>query len=85
MPPKVYVETSIPSFYYEDRPEPDMVARRQWTRQWWGSFGGGYERLTSVAMMDELRRGDYPKKDKAVELVSVLSLSLDEEVAFEIV
>ena len=35
MKPKVYIETSIPSFYYEERPAPDMVARRLWARQWW--------------------------------------------------
>jgi hypothetical protein len=28
-----YIETTIPSFYYEVRPEPDMVARRDWTRR----------------------------------------------------
>jgi hypothetical protein len=32
---KVYIETSIPSFYYEIRTEPEMVARRMWTREWW--------------------------------------------------
>ena len=31
----VYVETTIPSFYFEARKEPEMVARRNWTRQWW--------------------------------------------------
>ena len=35
MKPKVYIETSIPSFYHEVRSEPSMVARRDWTRQWW--------------------------------------------------
>ena len=35
MKPRVYVETSIPSFYHETRPEPEMVAQRIWTRQWW--------------------------------------------------
>ncbi|MEJ7712996.1 MAG: hypothetical protein WKF84_24925 [Pyrinomonadaceae bacterium] len=45
MTPRVYVETSIPSFYYEDRPEPEMVARRQWTRQWWDNTSSDYERL----------------------------------------
>lgn len=29
----VYIETTIPSFYYEVRTEPDVVARRMWTRQ----------------------------------------------------
>jgi len=35
MKPKVYIETSIPSFYHEIRSEPEMVARKQWTREWW--------------------------------------------------
>jgi hypothetical protein len=32
---KIYIETSIPSFYHEIRTEPDMIARREWTRFWW--------------------------------------------------
>jgi len=34
MKPSVYVETSSPSFYFEVRTEPEMLARRQWTREW---------------------------------------------------
>ncbi len=30
---RAYVETSIPSFYFEARSEPEMVARCMWTRQ----------------------------------------------------
>jgi len=29
---KLYIETTIPSFYYNQRPEPEMVARGNWTR-----------------------------------------------------
>lgn len=32
MKPRVYIETAIPGFYHETRPEPEMVARRNWTR-----------------------------------------------------
>lgn len=35
MLPRVYIETTIPSFYHEIRQEPDMMARREWTRNWW--------------------------------------------------
>ena len=34
MKKRVYIETTIPSFYVEIRQEPDMVARRGWTREW---------------------------------------------------
>jgi hypothetical protein len=31
---RVYIETTIPSFYCEVRSAPDMIARREWTRDW---------------------------------------------------
>lgn len=74
MKPKVYIETSIPSFYYEIRTAPEMVARREWTRQWWDEAKDDYLPVTSVAVLDELQGGDYPNKDKAVELTSDLLL-----------
>lgn len=30
---RVYIETTIPSFYYNPRPGADMVARVNWTRE----------------------------------------------------
>ena len=50
----VYIETTIPSFYHEIRTEPDMVARRAWTRQWWDAHRKYYELFTSDAVIDEL-------------------------------
>jgi hypothetical protein len=35
MKPRVYIETTIPSFYHEARTSPDVEVRRDWTRQWW--------------------------------------------------
>ncbi len=85
MKPKVYIETSIPSFYYEVRTEPDMVARRQWTRQWWDISGSDYLLVTSVAVLDELDSGDYPNKDQATKLVSNLPLVAIDPAITEIV
>jgi predicted nucleic acid-binding protein len=85
MKPKIYVETSIPSFYYEVRTEPDMVARRQWTRQWWDNFSQNYLLVTSVAVLDELNSGDYPNKDAILELASGLPLVPIEPAIAEIV
>ena len=85
MKPKVYIETSIPSFYYEVRPEPEMVARRQWTRQWWDNLRRDYLLVTSVAVLDELNYGDYPNKDEIVRLVSDLPLVSIELAVTEVV
>lgn len=74
MKPRVYIETSIPSFYYEIRTEPEMEARKQWTRQWWDNASSDYLLVTSVAVIDELNHGDYPNKEKTVELINDLPL-----------
>lgn len=55
--PRVYVETTIPSFYHEARTTPDIVARREWTRQWWSDAARRYELVTSCAVLDELAGG----------------------------
>lgn len=82
MKPKVYVETSIPSFYYEERSAPDMVARRQWTREWWSNASDNYLLVTSLAVLDELNRGSFPGKTEAVEMISrLLFLPIESAIA----
>jgi len=78
MKAKVYIETSIPSFYYEVRLEPEMVARKQWTQQWWAQAKNNYSLVTSVAVLNELNRGNFPNKDRGIELIADLPfLSLE--------
>jgi hypothetical protein len=80
--PKVYIETTIPSFYHEVRTEPDMVARRAWTRQWWDQRRTTFELVTSDAVVDELERGDHPVKEGALALIErVELLSIEPEIA----
>lgn len=62
--PRVYVETTIPSFYHEARDSPDIVARRDWTRRWWDLAPDRYELVTSPAVLDELRAGP-PERQSA--------------------
>jgi predicted nucleic acid-binding protein len=66
----VYVETTIPSFYHEDRTTPDIVARRQWTREWWDLAGTNYDLFTSVAVLDELSEG---RSDRSADRMALLS------------
>nr|VFJ96466.1 MAG: Predicted nucleic acid-binding protein, contains PIN domain [Candidatus Kentron sp. H]VFK02412.1 MAG: Predicted nucleic acid-binding protein, contains PIN domain [Candidatus Kentron sp. H] len=74
MKPSIYIETSIPSFYYEVRTEADNVARRQWTREWWDEHLSGYDAYTSEAVIEELEGGSFPGKANALELMEELPL-----------
>jgi predicted nucleic acid-binding protein len=52
--PSVYVETSIPSFYFETR---QSIRARDWreaTRLWWSTRRDAYELVTSTYVLDEL-------------------------------
>ena len=62
-----------------------MVARRQWTREWWESHRSAYDLVTSEAVLDELEQGDYPNKMEAIALVESLPLVSVEQETAEIV
>ncbi len=80
--PKVYIETSIPSFYYEDRADSNAVARREWTRKWWDDYRHLYQVVSSQAVLVELSAGDYSKKDKCVAFLDNISfVPIEPEVA----
>jgi predicted nucleic acid-binding protein len=85
MKPLVYIETTVPSFYYEIRAEPEIIARKDWTRQWWDNFSCNYKLVTSEAVLDEIDRGDYHHKDKVLSLVSKIKLIPIEHNIVEIV
>jgi predicted nucleic acid-binding protein len=70
----VFIETTIPSFYHEVRKEPEMIARRNWTREWWDSQREHYQLVTSIAVIEELERGDYPNKEQILSLVADIPL-----------
>jgi hypothetical protein len=60
----VYIETSIPSFFYETRKNAKFVAMRQWTRDWWKQETSNYRCVTSDAVINELEAGKHPKKEE---------------------
>jgi hypothetical protein len=66
---KVYVETSIPSYYHELRTDPEIVIFKNWTQHWWDFKRGQYDVFTSEAVLRELENGDYPTKADALSLL----------------
>ena len=85
MQSRAYVETSIPSFYFEVRTEPEMLARRDWTRAWWSAASKSVELVTSAAVIDELGRGDFSARVSCLDLISNLPIVAVDETVLEIV
>ncbi|MCK4342741.1 MAG: type II toxin-antitoxin system VapC family toxin [Phycisphaerae bacterium] len=85
MKPSIYIETSIPSFYHEVRTEPDMVARREWTREWWDDHLIDYDVFASEAVIEELEAGSFPIKNDALALIQSLPLLETDEAIADIV
>lgn len=70
----IYVETSIPSFYHETRPQTQFQARREWTRDWWKVARVRDELVTSLAVIAELEEAPVPKRAKCIALLEPLPL-----------
>jgi hypothetical protein len=83
--PRVYVETTIPSFYHTTRSGAATLARREWTRRWWDHARDHYALATSDAVREELREGDYPSRQAALALIADLPLLEITEAVAEIV
>ncbi len=66
---RVYIETTIPSFYYTLRTDPESVARMHWTRQWWELYAQESELLSSAAVIAELRRGAGEQTEARIALL----------------
>lgn len=72
--PRVYVETTIPSFYFDPRLEPEIVAQRRWTRSWWETAPDRYELVTSVTVWGEILRGPRHRQENWIGLLLGLPL-----------
>jgi hypothetical protein len=80
---RIYVETTVLSFYYNARPEPEMIARQNWSQRWLNAAMGGTDELvSSLAVQAELEAGAYPNQLEMLALIAKLPLlELNEAVA----
>jgi predicted nucleic acid-binding protein len=70
----VYIETSIPGFYYTLRSDAESIARMHWTRQWWKEYSKKCKLTTSVAVIDELHKGISKKTEKRIALLDDMDI-----------
>jgi len=69
----VYVETTIPSFYFNQRTQPEIVTLAKWTCQWWDNYSANFELVSSMAVVEELNYGNYPKQAEKLEFIQKLN------------
>jgi predicted nucleic acid-binding protein len=62
-----------------------MVARREWTRQWWDNADRSYDLVTSAAVIAELSRGDFPNRDRCLDLMTVTPVVTIDSAVIEVV
>lgn len=65
----VYIETTIPSYYYEIRKTSKAKAWREITREWWSGFRKYYNTLTSDVVLAELESGNHPAQAEKIALL----------------
>jgi hypothetical protein len=68
----VYVETTVFSAFVSEREDAASIYRRDMTQQWWGLQAQFYELRTTEAVLSELRAGNYPRQQEAVEMAEAL-------------
>ena len=81
MPPKIYIETTIPS-YLTSRPSRDLLiaGHQQVTHQWWEDRRRDFELFVSQLVEDECRAGDSnmaKKRLNAIRGIPLLEISND--------
>lgn len=69
MKTRVYIETTIPSFYYTLRTDTESVARMSWTRRWWSEFAQQFALVSSPAVVAELRRATGKTTSQRISLL----------------
>jgi hypothetical protein len=63
--PSIFIETTIPSYYFETRKDRRSLDWRAQTRLWWDRFAPNYRLVTSEFVIGEYRRSPAAKAARA--------------------
>ena len=70
----VYIETTVPSYYFETRRSAMAQAWRAATRQWWDEHRHGYELYTSRFVLAELELAPGAKARAGLALLEKVTI-----------
>jgi len=72
MKEKVYIDSTIPSYYFDER--DSLVFFTDITKKWWLKMSECYDLFISDAVLQELNNGNYPRKNQIIQFVSSIPL-----------
>lgn len=72
MKKKVYLDTTIPSYLFDNRDQIRFLI--DITKKWWNEEQEKYDIATSDITINELSRGNFPEKDKILQFALELPL-----------
>ncbi len=82
MSKSVYLETTIPSAYFDERDDIVSGFQRYQTRLWWNKYKDDFELYTSEAVIVELRQERFPGQEDAIRLLDTVAiLPVGDEIA----
>jgi hypothetical protein len=67
---KIYLETTVPSFLFEERKSIEALSRKRWTQHWWKKDSANYDIYSSLAVVEELNETPNPKRQKCIEFIN---------------
>jgi hypothetical protein len=82
MRPLIYIETTIPSYYCDDRRE--LAADIARTREWGDHERDAYECFVSAVGLEELSAGAYPTKEECLRLIEGIPLLVVKREALDV-
>lgn len=83
MKKSVYIDTTIPSYYVDER--PSLAVHIERTREWWDEEMAEYEVFISPFVLRELEEGAFPGQEAALDLANPLPLLAPNSLIEEIV
>ncbi len=72
MKKKVYLDTTIPSYLFDNRPKIRFLI--DMSKRWWQEESSKYLVVVSENTISELSRGNYPNKEKILEFALKLNI-----------
>lgn len=72
MKESVYLDSTIPSFYFDEREA--FAGWIETTKTWWNEESGYFECFISDAVIEELRTGEFPRQNEIIEFIKPLSV-----------